>query len=148
MELDFSISTAWNRSGGESGAADVDATDLRYRFVLGDVVFRDASADLSARWGWIPLVDFAMCLKDIDRELRDGSTHAEFEFTESDAKLFFARCDDQVTVRANYALGEISISVPAFARAVQSFVQRLRSETAQRFPNLATNFVIRELCDC
>ena len=58
MHLDYRLSEDWDENSSNLAAAD--ETDLRYYAATGDVILRKDQNDLSARWGWIPLIDFAL----------------------------------------------------------------------------------------
>ncbi|MBV9391756.1 MAG: hypothetical protein JOY96_07695, partial [Verrucomicrobia bacterium] len=56
MQLSYRI-----RDGGEQEPEDLssaDETTLRYEVVQGDIILEHANVDLSAKWSWIPLIDF------------------------------------------------------------------------------------------
>src|SRR5689334_8598016 len=57
--------------------------DLRFRLALGDLILTTPQADFSTRWGWVPLIDFAVSVQEIIDDLRRGVRQARFEFTES-----------------------------------------------------------------
>ena len=47
---------------------------------LGDIIFRVDGSNMSASWGWIPIIDFAVCLSRIAEELQPSQTES-FDFT-------------------------------------------------------------------
>ncbi len=67
MHLDYRLSEDWDENSTDLAAAD--ETDLRYYAAPGDIIFRKDQTDLSARWGWIPLIDFALALREITEAL-------------------------------------------------------------------------------
>ena len=67
MHLDYRLSEDWDENSTDLAAAD--ETDLRYYAATGDIILRKDQVDLSARWGWIPLVDFALALREIAEAL-------------------------------------------------------------------------------
>lgn len=68
---------------------------------LGDVIFIVYEVDLSARWGWVPVLDFALGLDAIvDALAPEGAGDEVFEFTESDATIVFRRDGDKVEPRS------------------------------------------------
>ena len=89
MHLDYRLSEDWDENSTDLAAAD--ETDLRYYAATGDIIFRKDQTDLSARWGWIPLIDFALALREIAEALAVTEGSETFEFTESEATLRFDR---------------------------------------------------------
>ena len=59
--IEYELAPVRHERGGR--LAEASEMDLRYDFFLGDLVFRIDSLDLTTRWGWVPLVDAAMCLE-------------------------------------------------------------------------------------
>ena len=67
MHIDYRLSEDWDENSTDLAAAD--ETDLRYYAATGDIILRKDQTDLSARWGWIPLIDFALALREIAEAL-------------------------------------------------------------------------------
>lgn len=122
-----------------------DETALHYDLFLGDLVFSVDGQDFSAKWGWTPLADFLGCLLAILRKLETEGGVERFEFTESDAKLSFAKTADGVLIRSNYAPGEAKVPLPELKKAVAAEAARLRDELLRRHPSLSRNPVFKEL---
>jgi hypothetical protein len=80
--LEHALSPSWNRKAAEVDLRAADETTLRYRCFLGDIVFEVGWIDLSARWGWVPVLDFALAMRSISAALPAVETQV-FEFTES-----------------------------------------------------------------
>lgn len=141
MHLDYRLSEDWDENSTDPGAAD--ETDLRFYAATGDIILRKDQTDLSARWGWIPLIDFALALREIAAALalHDGSE--TFEFTESDATLQFDRLGQEITIRGNYASGEITLPLTAFTDQARDFARRLDAELLAKRPQLRLNPVYR-----
>ena len=112
MHLDYRISEDWDENSTDLAAAD--ETDLRYYAATGDIILRNDQVDLSARWGWIPLVDFALALREIANALSVTEGSRIFEFTESDATIQFERRGQNITIGASYAAGTITLLSSAF----------------------------------
>jgi len=137
MRMDFRLSEDWDENFPDM--ATVEETDLRYYVAPGDVVLRTEQTDLSADWGWIPLVDFALALREIADALSEVEGTETFEFTESEATLQFDRIGDEIVITSSYAPGEISAPLPEFRKLVDDFAQRLDKELLQRHPELGLN---------
>ena len=50
----------------------VDDSGLRYQFLLGNVDFNVNGVDLGVTWGWVTILDFAICFRFIADELAEG----------------------------------------------------------------------------
>lgn len=137
MHFDYRLSEDWDENSADPAAAD--ETDLRYYAATGDIILRKDRTDLSARWGWIPLIDFALAMRKISEALAVGEGSETFEFTESEAKLQFERRGQEVTISGNYAPGEIIIPFTAFVEKARDFGQRLDAELLAKRPELRQN---------
>jgi hypothetical protein len=137
MHFDYRLSEDWDENSADPAAAD--ETDLRYYAATGDIILRKDRTDLSARWGWIPLIDFALAMRKISEALAVGEGSETFEFTESEAKLQFERRGQEVTISGSYAPGEIIIPFTAFVEKARDFGQRLDAELLAKRPELRQN---------
>jgi hypothetical protein len=137
MHLDYRLSEEWDEDSTDLVAAD--ETDLRFYRATGDIVLQNDQADLSARWGWIPLIDFALALWKITEALATTDGSETFEFTESDATLQFDRRGAEMIIRGSYAVGEITLPFAAFADRVADFARRLDAELLAKRPELRLN---------
>jgi hypothetical protein len=137
MYLDYRLSEDWAENSSDLAAAD--ETELRYYAATGDIIIRNDQADLSARWGWIPLIDFALALRKIAATLTIEEGRETFEFTESDATLRFDRHGRGMTITGSYAAGEIRVSFTVFVDQAQDFARRLDAELLAKRPELKLN---------
>ena len=137
MRIDFRLSEDWDEDFADM--ATVEETDLRYYVAQGDVVLGTDQTDLSANWGWIPLVDFALALREIADALSEAEGSETFEFTESEAALQFDRVGDEVVITSSYTPGEVTVPFSDFRKQVDEFAQRLDKELLQRHPELGLN---------
>jgi hypothetical protein len=137
MYLDYRLSEDWDENSSDLAAAD--ETELRYYAVTGDIIVRNDQADLSARWGWIPLIDFALALRKIAATLTIEEGRETFEFTESDATLQFDRHGHGMTITGSYAAGEITVSFTVFVDQAKDFARRLDAELLAKRPELKLN---------
>ncbi len=139
MVLDYRLSAGREPADTDLGTAD--ETTLRYYCFPGDVVMRVGDADLSTRFGWVPILDFAIALGGIVDQLAD-EPEAVLGFTESGATITFTRTRDDVTVRASYADASGTARYSEFATASRGFLTRVIDELTQRHPELADNPVV------
>jgi hypothetical protein len=142
MHLDYRLSEDWDENSADLATAD--ETDLRFYAATGDLVLRTDQTDLSARWGWIPLIDFALALRKIVEALAFHDGSETFEFTESDAFLQFDRRGEELTIRGSYAAGEITVPFAAFADQARDFLRRLDRELSSKRPGLRLNPIYRD----
>ena len=137
MYLDYRLSEDWDENSSDLAAAD--ETELRYYAATGDIIVRNDQADLSARWGWIPLIDFALALRKVAATLTIEEGRETFEFTESDATLRFDRYGHGMTITGSYAAGEITVSFTVFVDQAKDFARRLDAELVAKRPELKLN---------
>ncbi len=142
MHLDYQLSEDWDENSADLAAAD--ETDLRYYLAIGDLILRNDQTDLSARWGWIPLIDFALAIREIAEALELTQGAQTFEFTESDATLDFERRGEEMIVSGSYATGEIIIPFAAFKEQAADFARRLDVEVRAKRPDLELNPVYQD----
>lgn len=142
MHLDYRLSEDWDENSADLAAAD--ETDLRYYAAIGDVILRNDQTDLSARWGWIPLIDFALAMREIAKALESTEGTQTFEFTESDATLDFERRGEEMIVSGSYATGEIVVPFAAFKEQAADFARRLDEEVRAKRPDLELNPVYQD----
>lgn len=88
-----------------------DVRTLRHDLFCGDVFIEGyGGLDLSTRWGWVPVLDFAWALCDLAERLdavapgigRGRPVRAELDFTESTDRLRLSRSGDWVELRADW----------------------------------------------
>jgi len=146
IHLDYTLSPSWKRNWEDVNLAEATESDLLYRVLLGDISFKTDSNDFSAKWGWIPVIDFAASLRRIAGELagRDGVENT-FDFTESGAVLRFKRAGDAILISASYAPDQACVPLTEFTAAVESFSRRVASELSQQFPPLRGNKSFQQL---
>jgi hypothetical protein len=137
MHLDYRLSEDWDENSDDLSSAD--ETGLRFYTATGDIVLRNDQADLSAGWGWVPLIDFALALWKIAEALAAGDGSETFEFTESDATLQFERRGAEMTIRGSYAAEEITLPFAAFVDRTADFARRLDRELLAKRPELGLN---------
>ena len=137
MLMDFRLSEDWDEDFAD--LATVEETDLGYYVAPGDVMLGSGQTDLSANWGWIPLIDFALALVEIADALSAAEGNETFEFTESEATLQFDRVGEEVTITSSYAPGEIRAPLPEFRHQVDDFARRLDKALLQKHPELELN---------
>jgi hypothetical protein len=137
MHLDYRLSEDWDANTTDLMSAD--ETDLRFYAATGDIVLRNDQVDLSAGWGWVPLIDFALALRKIAEALAAGDGSEIFEFTESDATLQFDRRGAEIAIHGSYAVGEITLPFVAFSDRAADFARRLDAELSAKRPELRLN---------
>ena len=142
MQLDYRLSEKWDEDSTD--LSTVAETDLRYYVAPGDIILRSEQTDLSANWGWIPLIDFALALREISEALAVAEGDETFEFTESEATLEFRRRGQEVKISGSYAPGEVIVPLPVFTKQVSEFAQRLDAELLAKRPELGRNPVYQE----
>jgi|SRR6516162_76274 len=143
MQFGYKLSEASRNEPDWFATATV--TDLRYRIALGDIILKEGEVDLSAPWGWIPLIDFVVGVRDLVHSLKTDGNEAEFEFTESEALLRFRRKGSKLAITASYANGEAVVPIPTLIEHLKRFEDDLRAELLTRYPELRRNPHFRKL---
>jgi hypothetical protein len=141
LALDYDLSPSWKRQWAERDLRHASESELRYECFLGDVTFVADGVDFSARWGWVPVLDFAVGLRSLASELVE-LREASFEFTESDAAVHCERTDHDVTIDANYAPGRAHLRFTELQVETRRFELRVIAELAADNPTLAQNAFI------
>jgi len=127
-------------------SADVRA--LRHDLFSGDVYLALGEDELSTRWGWLPVLDFAWALCDtveaLDRDPAGSRSaiprYAEIDFTESADRLRFSRRFGHVEIWADW--NEDPPLVVRFAelrREARDFLQDLIADLTDMHEGLADN---------
>lgn len=141
ITLDYAIREA---PPPDRDLAAVDQGTIHYNLFVGDVVFRIGQADMSASWGWIPIIDFAVGLHRIASEI-ESSGEQSFEFTESESRIDFVLRDQSIEIRSTYAAAEATVSMEEFRSATGAFLRRVLDDLTKRYPGLAHNPYIRQI---
>lgn len=144
INLDYELSPSWNRRIGDVDLRAADEMTLRYECFLGDVVFVVQGADFSARWGWVPVLDFALSLRSIAGALV-AEPQQTFEFSESDATIHFRRESGEVTLEASYARAVATVPLVELSLQVERFSARVIEKLEREHPGLADNAFISAL---
>lgn len=136
VKLDYIIDKIGLRDGEDFLSAPQE--HLHYYFFLGDVTFIVDGVDFSARWGWVPILDFAVTLSEVISELAENP-YGLFEFTESGDTIDFLLDDDRVKVSCTY-VNEIAIVDYSILREqARSFAVRVLMELGDAHPLLKKN---------
>lgn len=96
--------------------------EIQYKFLLGNVFLFSSNGEIKMEWGWIPLLDFAYCLKMIVKNLKANNTAKEyFEFTENNEKLEFSREGEQLKIRTTFPMPILETTLTEFEKALYEF---------------------------
>jgi len=139
INLSYSLSGSWNERAEAVDWKTADETTLRYEAFLGDQILIVNGVDFSAKWGWVPLMDFAACLVRIVKGLEAGESELVFEFTESDAQLQFNRQGNNVLITSNYNNGKATVRLDELKKAANLHAERVLNEAMNSYPALKAN---------
>jgi hypothetical protein len=96
--------------------------DICYNFLLGNVSILSSDAVIDMDWEWIPLLDFAYCLRRIERLINTNSKAKEyFEFTENAETLEFSKEAEQLRISASFSPVTIITTLKDFEIATKEF---------------------------
>jgi hypothetical protein len=152
IELGYSLSPRFP-DPPQTDYATASARTLRHDLFCGDAFLEgDGGRDLSTRWGWVPVLDFAWALCDIVEELDQvlpglRSPRAELDFTESTDRLRFSRRGDWVELRADWVRDERPLTVDhaELRREARDFLQDLLADLVDLHEELDHNLTFWEL---
>lgn len=139
IDLSYSLSSSWNERAADIDCGSADETAIRYRAFFGDQIFIVNGVDFSAKWGWVPLMDFAACLSTIIKGLEEGQSELVFEFTESDAQLQFNRQHDRVLITSSYSNGKATVGLDELRNAANLHAELVLREAMTLHLALKTN---------
>jgi hypothetical protein len=145
LEIDYRLSLDWAVKPSEVNLAEADEMTLRYSVFLGDVIFKVDGVDFSTHWGWVPILDFAICLLSVLEDLSAGKEQSSIEFTESEAELVFWRRDGLVLITSNYNSNQASASYRELEDASVAFSIKVFSDFQRLNPEASQNAAIRRL---
>lgn len=111
---------------------------------LGDIVFEVDDVDLSVRWGWVPVFDFAFQMRRVADALSRGEDQV-YSFTESDFTIVFTLHGGDVEIRAEYAETAATVPIDEFLRAAEGLLSKVRRQIEGAHPDLLKNPHYREL---
>jgi hypothetical protein len=138
IRLDYRIDSSWEAKNPPIDLHCADENDLLYGAFPGDITFVIDSIDLSARWGWIPVLDFSrsFLISVLDLETKPNTM---FEFTDSEAVISFERNQDVVKISATYTKGIAETSFAHLLSQARQFAQRVFRELVIKYPSLQEN---------
>lgn len=138
LTLDYQLDPSGAARARTVDLALEDAGSLHYEWFPGDVIFHGEGVDFSARWGWVQVLDFALCLAKIAETLH-AVGQATYEYTEATAALIFRLEGEDVVVSATYAPGVLRIPHAVFLDLAVRFAQRVTADLCRDHPRLAMN---------
>jgi hypothetical protein len=143
VSLDYQLDPSWNRPTGEADLAHATELALRNDYFLGDIMVRIGEFHLRTRLGWLPVLDFAVTLRETADSLHLDEEGA-YEFTESDAKISFDRQGERIRVTSTEAPGAGEAPFLEFARAARAFARKVITDLCARYPSLVENPFLRQ----
>jgi hypothetical protein len=123
---------------------EIGAAPFYYSCFLGDIVFEVDDVDLSVRWGWVPVFDFAFQMRRVADALSRGEDQV-YSFTESDFTIAFTVQGGDVEIRAEYAESAATVPIDEFLRAAEGLLSKVRRQIEGAHPDLLKNPHYREL---
>jgi hypothetical protein len=141
--LDYHIEPAELSKLGAIDLTRITATQLDYYVFCGDIVFQIDDLVFDARWGWVPIVDFATQLFCNLKEISDGECKS-LEFTESDATLQFTRSGEEIEIVGSYCSSRARVRLWDMREAAKGFFARVMSDLTTKWPELSRNDAFRE----
>ncbi len=118
--------------------------ELRYNFLLGNVMFKTDQDIINMDWEWIPLLDFSLCLYEINKKLSNRESLIQvFEFTESAEIIEFLNTADNLKISPSFSSNNIEIPINEFDSGVRNFYYKIglliKEKTANKVVSTALN---------
>jgi len=147
IHIELQLSAEWNSRSPHYDLRTPDEISLHYDLLLGDLILRANGVDFSAKWGWIPLLDLALGLREMCDEIAGGELETEFEFTESDAWLRFSKRGDSFEISASYARETTEVSLSEFRSSFTSAARVFFTTAESSNPELCASAEFQNLRD-
>jgi len=123
----------------------VDEMTLRYELFTGSLWLEKDDKKIAMDWKWIPLLDFALCLRTLCNHLGKQPKGEEvFDFTESDATLTFRREENKCELFASFSDTSFIMSFTEFQEAVQQFCEKVGADILSKNEGLKNNRVFKK----
>jgi hypothetical protein len=145
IEIDYRLSPDRAMKPGEINLAEADDVTLHYSIFLGDVILRVDNVDFSTHWGWVPILDFAVCLRSVIEDLSTGKEQSSIDFTESEAEIIFRRVSDLILITSNYNNHHATTTYRELSDASVAFSVRVFSDVQRLYPEASQNTAIKKL---
>jgi hypothetical protein len=101
---------------------NISDEEISYSFLLGNLSLISSDTKIEMDWEWIPLLDFAYCLKTIANNITINEKSKEcFEFTENAETIEFSKEANQLKVSASFSPVVILTTVKDFEIATTEF---------------------------
>lgn len=143
FEIEYYFSDS-ERSEAAS-ATDIDESSLRYYLFPGSVYLDCSVARLEFDWGWIPLLDFAICLSGVVENLNKAAKGIEeFDFTESENTITCTRDGNLVKVDASSTEESLVVSWTEFREGFKRFHKNVFADALVLMPDLENNVTFLE----
>jgi hypothetical protein len=135
----FEIKYNFSRNNNVN-VVDADETAIRYNLFLGSLILKKEDKSIVIDWDWVPLIDFAICLRTICNSLlKKMHSEEEFEFTESDSRIMFQKDGDKITIATSFSDEIIEISFEEFQKAVSKFYKEVIFEAVEKNKEIKNN---------
>ena len=124
--------------------------EIRYNFLLGNLILFSPGTRIEMDWEWIPLLDFAYCLKEIVSNLKTNDYSKEyFEFTENAETLSFSRQREGLKIVASFSSTVIETTLIDFEKAVHDFhfsiSEHIRRNISNKPPRVLQKYLAVEI---
>jgi len=137
MRIEYNFS-----NNNSTNIVEADEMTLRYYLFLGSIILKKDRGSININWDWIPLLDFALCLLEICRNLSiQTNGQQEFEFTESDAKLIFDKRLNKISVTTSFSNETLEISLEELQTVAKEFYKDVINDILVKNENIKENIV-------
>ncbi|SDL40579.1 hypothetical protein SAMN04488090_0745 [Siphonobacter aquaeclarae] len=100
----------------------ISRESLHYYMFLGNIQFLGGDRQISMNWEWIPIFDFAYCVREISLALNNLQFGNEyFEFTENSEIITFSKDNSILTIKTSFSSVILEVKFDAFKSEVANF---------------------------
>jgi hypothetical protein len=127
-----------------SDPSSVSELDLRYDYFCGDIEMRVGAVDFSARWGWVPILDFLASLTFALAAVRQNE-RAIIDFTENEDEILLVNDGDGLHISASHVTANAVCDFNDFEEAANLFARHAFDEISNLDPELASTVAFQAL---
>jgi hypothetical protein len=124
--------------------AVASGAELFYSCFVGDFEFSVEDKDMSARFGWIPMLNVIPNLVAIARDLPSAGAASLYRFTESDDFIEFDYDEGDIRIRCSYTDVVVVVAHEDFRKAAILAMKNLWEDIVGDYPEISQN---REMLD-
>lgn len=136
MKILFDYTLRKTRDGQNN--SDHLTQDVVQNLCCGDVIIADENADISARFGWIPLIDFMLVVSGILSTI-DVNDCEYYEFTESTDVIIFKHEGIRIRIIPSYSDEVVVADIDTLKESLRKMAISLFSDAEKQYIGIQKN---------